>query len=466
MTKKGSNKNNPNTEQINRTLLEEGQVQRLENEELTLLIECFEEKIDITERYERDLFMQYYAVYDAIALNYKEDHISIYVQLASCDGFGNGQGEYSTHEWNKLFDNWRKIYIQKNDRDRKDAFRVLKSRQLNSVLVLDAYNNQIDLLEGKMSGEEFISQNQAKLTQIAHRYVQNQERTMSDDIKDFKEYFNKDVSELAFKTGFKEFDEYTGGLKRGEVTILGGKSSMGKTSFALTLLKNICQNNNLSCLFFSLDIGTRMLIAKLISLEGSFSVSQIVGHYQTIEAKGDSDSFLLREQLMGVGRYNLRIMDNVKDMSEIEKECRIKKPDLVFVDYIQTIKCDDTVGREGIKDAMVRFKNVARDSDCCVVLLAQMLTKGSSTVKFTTPHNNEIKDCADIEHLADMILLLNRHTYYKDRSPEMEGIDHHKADNNIAELLITKNRYGGLKTFDVEFIGKYGLFKDVGGSEF
>ena len=237
---------------------------------------------------------------------------------------------------------------------------------------------------------------------------------------------------------------------------------MGKTSLVLNFLHHMCRTQSAKALYFSIDISRISVLNKMVSLFGQLTVAQVMGYSKQIYESATEQKLHLQNAMNMIREYDLIIRDDLMKMDDIQRECGIRKPNLIIVDYIQAIECGDNGGREGIRDSMKRFKQIARDTGACIILLAQLLTKGSSTTKFIPPSNNEIKDCADIEHLADLVLLINRPRFYQERWPDMADVCPIKAGNDFVDLMLTKNRSGGLKNFEIQFRADYCIFQDKG----
>ena len=148
----------------------------------------------------------------------------------------------------------------------------------------------------------------------------------------------KNKTTKLIKTGYDSVDKFSGGLTRGEITIIGGRPGHGKTTVMINMLANVLEQGY-RAIFFSRELPNSELLKKIICLESQqlsygkvrkniFEENDIkffntaVAH---IKKKYSKDKFLM--------------FDNVKDFASSSSEVKRFKPDIIFDDYIQLIAC-------------------------------------------------------------------------------------------------------------------------------
>jgi len=153
----------------------------------------------------------------------------------------------------------------------------------------------------------------------------------------------KDKTSKLIKTGYPSVDKFSGGLTRGEISIVGGRPGHGKTTVMINMLSNVLEQGQ-KAMFFSRELPNSELMKKIICLESeqlSYSmVRKNVFTEQSLEIvnntiarirkKYSSDKFLM--------------FDNLKDFSSSSAEVKRFKPDIIFDDYIQLISCKGSQG--------------------------------------------------------------------------------------------------------------------------
>jgi replicative DNA helicase len=134
------------------------------------------------------------------------------------------------------------------------------------------------------------------------------------------------------KTYFPRLDNYTGGLQRGTLTILGARPSVGKTTLALNMTVHLALNGK-KVMFFSLEMTTEMIINKLLSSECKIPYTCFNGKLN--KADKDTISGFLSN---GALKDNLIIIDNINTIEAICSSVISGKPDVVVIDYVQIVR--------------------------------------------------------------------------------------------------------------------------------
>ena len=149
----------------------------------------------------------------------------------------------------------------------------------------------------------------------------------------------KNKTTKLIKTGYDNIDNFSGGLTRGEITIIGGRPGHGKTTVMINMLANVLEQGY-KAIFFSRELPNSELVKKIVCLESQqlsygmvrkniFSEDELKffnSALSHIKEKYSSDKFLM--------------FDNVRDFAASSGEVKKFKPDIIFDDYIQLIACD------------------------------------------------------------------------------------------------------------------------------
>jgi replicative DNA helicase len=255
------------------------------------------------------------------------------------------------------------------------------------------------------------------------------------------------------KTGYKNFDEKTGGLCGGDLWIVAARPSMGKTAFAINLLnKMILQKHN--CVFFSLEMTNEAVMKRLISLNAN-----VAGQKFLNSSFNDFDLDRITSFARNYNEYdNFFMCDKMLTIEQISQRVdvlaeKIGKIDVVCVDYLQHIKVQDEKfkNRErSIADISMELKNIAKKHDATVIAVSQLSRKVEDR-KPPKPLMSDLRDSGSIEQDADIICLLYREEYYNKDS----------LLQNVCEVDISKNRKGVTGKIDFEFLGHFMSFKEI-----
>lgn len=258
---------------------------------------------------------------------------------------------------------------------------------------------------------------------------------------------------LGIQTGYFELDDMTSGLMKGNLYVIGGRPSMGKTSLQTCILERIILKERKPALFFSLEmskqeIATRMMCSKArvnSNLLRSGKVSED-DYQRLIMAAG-----ALHDANMFINDDPLSIEDIVKISHDYHK---LENISVIAIDYLQ--KITGAYGKDSSRDQDIGYvsrelKNLAKELQIPVVVSAQ-LNRGAENTGDNRPRLSSLRESGQIEQEADVVILLYRDEYYNPDS----------CDNkNIAEAIIAKNRSGPTKTVQLAFIPEYTRFENL-----
>jgi replicative DNA helicase len=257
---------------------------------------------------------------------------------------------------------------------------------------------------------------------------------------------NRERLVTGLETGFFRLDELTSGFQAGELIVIAGRPSMGKTALALNIAAHVSKRHEKPVAIFSLEMTTETLLERVICAEAGIP-------FQTIR-KGQLTKAQWNK-LTNVAGYLENTPIYVDDSAssrvlEIKAKARRLKAEsdlaMVMVDYIQLCEPSVTSSQKNrqqeISDISRALKSLAKELNVSVVALSQLsrLPEHRTDKK---PQLADLRESGAIEQDADMVLLLYRADAYSDlRKPENEG---------IAELNIAKQRNGPTDTITLTF---------------
>jgi replicative DNA helicase len=253
-------------------------------------------------------------------------------------------------------------------------------------------------------------------------------------------------------TGFLELDNLLCGLHKGEMIIVAGRPSMGKTSFALNIAEYIGADAGSAVVIFSLEMSRQQLVERILCSRAKVD-SQAV-------RKGMVSSDQHAElQRVGGELYEKPIfIDDTPGLTPLmmRAKCRRLKSQYdiraVFIDYLQLMSIGGKVeSRQQEISGISRYmKSLARELDVPVVVLSQ-LNRSSEGREDHRPRMSDLRESGSIEQDADVILLLHREDYYNRTKEDFE-------ETNIAEVIVAKQRNGPTDTVKLNFDGRYTRF--------
>ncbi len=246
------------------------------------------------------------------------------------------------------------------------------------------------------------------------------------------------------RTGFDGLDEATLGFQPGELIIIAGRPSMGKTSIALQIATHVSVEAGLSSLVFSLEMSAEQLQLRQISLLSGIPLMR----FRSGELEpGDFEAVKIAAAKLGDSpmTYNEASSLTVGSMRAIARREHAKNPlGLIMVDYMQLMGGANIQGKraEQVSEISRGLKVMARDFGVPVVALSQ-LNRSLEQRPDKRPIMSDLRESGSIEQDADLILFLYRDEYYNPES----------ADRGVAEVIIGKQRNGPRATIRLGFEG-------------
>ena len=269
--------------------------------------------------------------------------------------------------------------------------------------------------------------------------------TPADTEKEIESETNED---LHLPTGFKKLDEVlNGGLRKGNLTVLGARPAVGKTSWVQQVILNIAKQNKV-CLFASLEVNNSQVYNKFVSINKAIPAWKIPK--KKLNQTEMIDYNKSKEELRGLLSNFIFYTDIQQSIKQIEsmakRQIAKRKLDLLVVDYIQIIKREHSKNiseATAIKEITTGLKDIAKKYNIAVLGLAQINREG---VNGKEPTMNDLKGSGGIEEDADCIILLHR-----------EVVD--EGDLNVeGTFKLVKNRWGTTKNIKFSFNGEITTF--------
>ncbi len=256
-------------------------------------------------------------------------------------------------------------------------------------------------------------------------------------------------------TGFADLDEKTAGLQQGDLVIVAGRPSMGKTAFALNMAEHVAVNNGVPVAIFSMEMGATQLAMRLLG-----SIARVDQHKMRTGRLNDEEWSRL-STAMGKLHDAPIFIDETAALNSLELRTRARrihrqcgKLGLVMVDYLQLMSAPSSNQNENrateISEISRSLKALAKELSAPVVALSQ-LNRALETRNDKRPMMSDLRESGAIEQDADVILFIYRDEVYYPEKPESKG---------TAELIIGKQRNGPIGKIDLTFLGEHTRFEN------
>ena len=253
----------------------------------------------------------------------------------------------------------------------------------------------------------------------------------------------KKRNDKSLYTGFFDLDKKICGLHNQELTIIGARPGIGKTTLALQIAQKIAKKKNV--LYISLEMSEIQLIQKMIAKEGNINTYKM-----RMGTLGDNDFIKITQTANDLLGYNLMIDTKIRNIQQIEvKSKKLKnqnKLDLVIIDYIQLLKSNEkyNIREQEVADISRRLKLLSLEIDVPIIALCQLNRNANNN----EPTLADLRESGSLEQDADNIIFL----YYGNDEEE---------EKNIVTLKLAKQRAGEIGKMKLEFDKKTSNFKNL-----
>lgn len=256
-------------------------------------------------------------------------------------------------------------------------------------------------------------------------------------------------------TGFIDLDQKTSGLQPGDLIIVAGRPSMGKTAFALNIAENVAVDTGLPVAVFSMEMGGAQLAMRMLA-----SIGRLDSHRVRTGRLNDDEWSRLSMALGKLHEAPIYI-DESGGLNPVDLRARARrlhrqcgKLGLIVIDYIQLMasaRQNENRATE-VSEISRSIKSLAKELSVPIIALSQLSRKVEER-NDKRPMMSDLRESGAIEQDADVIMMLYREEYYK---PDTQ-------DKGVAECIIGKQRNGPTGTVRMAFLGEYTRFENLAG---
>lgn len=275
-------------------------------------------------------------------------------------------------------------------------------------------------------------------------------RTATLDVLDSIDVLLRDGVQPGIQSGFSMLDRLTGGFQPGELVIIAARPGMGKTSIAVNMAENAANLLQARSLIFSLEMSKAQLIKRIIiSRTGIDSYKLRTGQINQDEYDAiiQATSQITQLPILIDDTPAMSIDDMRREARRVHAEHGL---DMIIVDYIQIASGTGQIREQEISYITRGLKQMARELNVPVVALSQ-LNRGVESRADKRPTLGDLRESGAIEQEADSVLFIYREDYYNE----------HTERQNIADVIIAKNRHGSTGTASLYFDKERTKFSDL-----
>jgi len=270
-------------------------------------------------------------------------------------------------------------------------------------------------------------------------------------------------------TGFAVLDQMTAGFQAGDLIIVAGRPSMGKTSLCLAFATNVAELGKTPVAVFSLEMSKEQLAHRMICAEGKVDGMRLrTGFLRTHGDEDESDWTRLGRAVGRLGEMPIFI-DDASDITvlEMRAKCRRLKSEhglgMIVIDYLQLISGHGKNENRNQEISVIArsLKGMARELEVPVIALSQ-LSRNVERREDKRPMLSDLRESGSIEAEADIVMMLYRSRYYNrddgdgtaEPPPGQEWLEE-------SEIIVAKHRNGPVGTVRLGFLRRYARFEDL-----
>ncbi len=310
--------------------------------------------------------------------------------------------------------------------------------------------------EPDVEPQDLVDEAENKIFSIAEKKSSQGFAPVKDLVKSsykmIEELFERKTDITGLTTGFPDFDKLTAGFQKGDLVIIAGRPSMGKTALSLNMAQNAAKAGA-KVAVFSLEMSKESLVMRMLTSEARIDSMRV--------RTGDlheSDWQKLLDGASKVSEMKMYIDDQAGQTTlEIRAKCRrlareLGGLDMVLIDYLQLMRgATPTNNREQeISEISRSLKALAKELKVPVIALSQ-LNRSLESRTNKRPMMSDLRESGAIEQDADLISFIYRDEVYSPETP----------DKGVAEIIVAKQRNGAIGTVRVAYLNQYVRFEPL-----
>ena len=342
--------------------------------------------------------------------------------------------------------------------------RILKQNAIRRELITVSHQILKDSYDDSMKVDDLIDSAQTGVLEAIQSNIKK-------DMQDIGSVINSAMKEIekmqdqtglsGVPSGFATLDTVTMGWQASDLIILAARPSVGKTAFALNLIRNAAVDHHFPVAFFSLEMSAIQLVKRMMTSESGLPAEKIKGGSKLAPYEWEQ----LEQTLKGLSKAPIYIDDTpslpvMEFRTKLKTLVKNKGVRLVVVDYLQLMQGPSELRgmREQEVAAISRtLKATAKELNVPIIALSQLSRAAVQRVAGNgKPQLSDLRESGSIEQDADMVIFIHR--------PDYLGLSESPADREVTQIIIAKHRNGEVGEIPMLFKSEQIRFVEVGDS--
>lgn len=327
--------------------------------------------------------------------------------------------------------------------------------------LIDASHRILELgYQEDESIDKILDQAEQKLFAVSQRSLTQEFTPLREGLDEAFERIERlhrgDGALRGLSTGFVDLDNMLAGLQKSDLIILGARPSLGKTTLALDIVRNVARKENVAVGVFSLEMSKDQVIDRILASEAGVGLWKLrTGH---LSSSGDFNDFSkISLALDSLSKVPIFVDDTpsptVLQIRAMARRLRSKNNlGLLIVDYLQLVQPRSDIDGyvQQVTDVANSLKSLARELNIPIVAVSQ-LSRAVEARPDQKPRLSDLRESGGIEQAADLVMFIHR----EDR------VRANTERRNIAEIMIAKHRNGPTGSIELYFNEEEVSFKNL-----
>ena len=340
--------------------------------------------------------------------------------------------------------------------------RIVAQKFLARQLISFASGIETKAFDDTIDVDDLMQEAEGSLFELSQRNMKKDYTQIDPVIKNAIEVIQKASANkdglTGVPTGYHKLDDITSGWQSSDLVIIAGRPAMGKTSFALSMAKNIAADYKVPMAFFSLEMSNVQLVNRLISNCCEIQGSKILnGQLQPDEWERLDKQV---NNLIGAPLY----VDDTPGLSVFELRTKARRlvrehgVKIIMIDYLQLMNAAGmkfNSRQEEVSTISRSLKGLAKELNIPIIALSQLsrAVEQRPGEDGKRPQLSDLRESGAIEQDADMVIFVHRPEYYH----IMEDTQGNSL-KGIAQICVAKHRKGAVADVNLRFVGQFTRF--------
>jgi len=340
--------------------------------------------------------------------------------------------------------------------------KIIQQKRILRDLISASYNIAELGYQEEREVEDVLDEVEQKIFQVTQRSVGEQFRVIKPDLVEaftrIEKLHRGEKPLRGLSTGFAALDAKLSGLQRSDLIVLAARPSLGKTTLALDIARNVALKEQVPVGIFSFEMSRDQLVDRLISAESGVDLWRI----RTGRLNEETDFDLLHRGIDHLSNAPIYIEDspssNIMRIRTMARRLQAERGlGLLVVDYLQLIMPRDNRNNslvQQITEISRGLKALSRELNVPILAVSQ-LSRAVEQRDHKLPRLSDLRESGSIEQDADIVMFI----YRKDREKPEDELS--EEEKNTAEIIIAKHRNGPLGRIRLKFVPELVTFRPI-----